>query len=143
MYLGEAARTAHKALYSLDDACYVPASENIISTIMSVTGLGMERLHVSADWKSVLKVALWTSGAPPRHAVMDLLKKAGAEDHELGPFRDSDPDHFFPWLYYDRRFDILRRICRAAKAAAEARIEGKVYIHLVSCEEARIVASSL
>jgi hypothetical protein len=74
---------------------------------------------------------------------MNLLRKAGAEDDALRPFKESGVDHLFPWLYYNRRFDILKRVCTAAKAMAESRIGRKVHCHLVSDEEAKIVASSL
>lgn len=143
VYLGEAARTSHKALFSLGDECYISASENVISAILSVADQDVDRLHISADWKEILKVALWTTGEPALYDVINLLRKAGASDADLGPFRKSDVDHIFPSLYYHRRFDIFKRICRAAKAMAESRIDRKVYCHLVSDQEVKIVASSL
>jgi len=143
VYLGEAARTSHKALFSLGDECYVSASKNIISAILSVAVQDVDRLHVSAGWTAILKVALWTPGEPALYDVINLLRKAGASDVDLGPFRKSDVAHIFPSLYYYRRFDILKRICRAAKAMAESRIDRKVHCHLVSDQEVKIVASSL
>lgn len=141
--MGEAARKSHKALFSLGDECYFSASENVIGAILAVADQDLDRLHISADWKTILQVALWIPGEPAIYDVINLLRKAGATDDDVGPFKKSDVDHIFPWLYYNRRFDILKRICRAAKATAESRIDRKVYCHLVSREEAKIVASSL
>jgi hypothetical protein len=143
VYLGEAARKSHKALYSLDDECYVPVSKDIVGAVLASENEDLDRLHISAGWKTILKVALWTRGEPAMGDVINLLKKAGATDHDLGPFRESAVEHMLPSLYYSRRFDILKKVCRAAKAAAESRISRKVYCHLVSEQDEKIVASSL
>lgn len=143
VYLGETARKSHKALFSLGDECYVPISKDIVGAVLAFGNQDLERLHISADWKAILKVALWTRGEPAIFDVINLLKKAGATDHDIGPFRESAVEHILPSLYYGRRFDILKRVCRAAKVAAESRINSKVYCHLVSEQDAKIVASSL
>nr|MDA8078658.1 hypothetical protein [Nitrospiraceae bacterium] len=78
--------------------------------------------------------------------VFSLMKRASVADAELAPFRDADINDIFPSLYYGRRFDILRKVCHAAKAKAEAKINRKnllVYCHLASEDVARIVASNL
>jgi hypothetical protein len=143
VYLGEAAKKSHKALFALGDECYVPVSKDIVGAVLAFENQDLDRLHISADWKAILKVALWTRGEPAMYDVMNLLKKAGATDHDLGPFRQSAVEHILPSLYYSRRFDILKKVCRVAKATAESRINRKVYCHLVSEQDAKIVASSL
>ena len=143
VYLGEAARKSHKALYSFGDECYVPVTKDIVGAVLAFENHDLDRLHISAGWKAILKVALWTREEPAMYDVMNLLKKAGATDHDLGPFRESAVEYILPSLYYSRRFDILKKVCRAAKAAAESRINRKVYCHLVSEQDAQIVASSL
>jgi len=58
----------------------------------------------------------------------------------------SEIRDLLPWLYYSRKFDILRRICNAARTKAEAKVGRKglhIYCHLVSDESQRIIASSL
>ena len=143
IYLGEAARISHGALFPLADESYVEATENIVGAIMSAADQSPDRLHIAAGWKAIVAVALWTSEEPAMYAVMNLLRKSGLTDEDLGPFLKSDIDDLFPWLYYNRRFDILRRICRAAKAKAEANTGRKFSCHLVCDEEVKIVASSL
>ena len=75
-----------------------------------------------------------------------LLRNTGISREELLPFRDSDISDLFPWLYYGKRFDILRKICVAAKTNAERHIKNRdtrVHCHLSSVDTNRIVASSL
>jgi len=57
-----------------------------------------------------------------------------------------DTINLFPWLYYGKRFDVLRKICFAAKTNAERHVrnrEMRVHCHLSSADTNRIVASSL
>ena len=143
VYVGEAARKSHKVLFSLGDECYVPVSKDIVGAVQACENQDFDRLHISAGWKAILKVALWTREEPAMHDVINLLKKAGATDHDLGPFRGSAVEYILPSLFYSRRFDILKKVCRVAKATAESRINRKVYCHLVSEQDAKIVASSL
>ena len=143
---GEAAKKAHKSLFFFDDACYVPVAGDMIGSVLSSVHENLNKLHISAGWEAILKVALWASGEPGTHDVLNLLKKAGITDDELAPFRKSDIHDILPWLYYGKRFDVLRRICNTAKAKAESKVDRKkliVYCHLVSDEADRIVASSL
>jgi len=68
------------------------------------------------------------------------------KEEELRPFSHSDINDIFPWLYYSNRFDILRKICNAAKSRIESKIDSRkvlVYCHLVSEGTNKIVASSL
>jgi len=91
-------------------------------------------------------VALWTSARPPVFDVISLLKKAGVGEAELLPFKTADINDLFPWLYYGRKFDVVRKVCSVAKAKTEAKITGKyvpVICHLLSDDTERIVASSL
>ncbi len=142
----EAAEKIHKDLFSFDDTCYFIFGDRIIDSVLSAVREDLIKLHLSAGWENILKVALWTSEKPAAHDVISLIKKSGAADEELSPFKRTDINDIFPWLYYGKRFDILRRICNAAKAKAESKIEKKrllVYCHLISDETGRIVASSL
>jgi hypothetical protein len=91
-------------------------------------------------------IALWTTSRPLIFDVVSLLKKSGADDAELVPFKTCDINDLFPWLYYGKKFDILRKICNAAKTKTEARIGSKhlhVVCHMVADDSLRIVASSL
>jgi N-acetyl-anhydromuramyl-L-alanine amidase AmpD len=77
---------------------------------------------------------------------MALIKKAGIGDAEIAPFKKSEVGDIFPWLYYGKRFDVLRRVCNTAKTRIESKLERKkllVYCHLVMDDAGTIVASNL
>jgi hypothetical protein len=146
LYRGEQAKQSHKELFSLNDDCYFAAGENIIDALLTLSSRDLSRLHISADWETILKIAVWTSDRPSGGEVLNLVKKSGLSDGELTPFLNADIGDLFPRLYYGNRLDILRRVCNAAKAKAESKIGSKrllVYCHLVSNEAKKIVASSL
>jgi hypothetical protein len=137
---------AHKELFLFEDIRYVICGENFIDSMHSLAEKGPDRIHIAVDWENLLKTAFWTDSAPPMFEVLALLKRSGAAEGELVPFKKSDIADLFPWLYYGGKFDILRRICNSAKAKAEQKINRKsvrIYCHLVSEESMRIIASSL
>jgi hypothetical protein len=142
----ETSRKAHQELFSFDDGRYVMSSGDIIGSLLSLAQQGVDKIHIAADWEHLLMMALWTPTRPRIFDVIRLLKKSGAGEAELLPFRTSDISDLFPWLYYGRKFDILRRICNEAKAKCEYTINRKhlhLVFHLVSDDTLRIVASSL
>ena len=146
IFQDEISRKSHKALFSLDDACYQQSCKNIIDSVLEVAQAGLSKLHISAGWENILKIAVWTCDSPLIHDVIALVKKCGVKEEELMPFKHSDINDIFPWLYYSNRTDILRKICSAAKTRIESRIDSRkvlVYCHLVSGETEKIIASSL
>jgi hypothetical protein len=141
-----ASKQAHQELYSFEDSRYVTAGANILDSILALADEGVDKIHIAADWMHLLMIALWTPSIPSGFEVMGLLRKSGAGDAELAPFRNADINDLFPWLYYGSKFDILRKICNAAKTKAELRIGRKhlhIICHLVADDKLRIVASSL
>jgi hypothetical protein len=146
LYQGEAAKRSHQNLFSLDDACYCPAGESMVAAILSADLENACKLHISAGWEAMLEVALWTRGRPQVHDVLGLLKKAGVGDGEIAPFKKSEVADLFPWLYYGKRLDVLRRVCNTAKTRIDSKLERKkllVYCHLSMDDAGRIVASNL
>lgn len=142
----DGAARAHQELYSLKEESYVMSGTDILVSVSSLVEKGFDRLHIAADWENLLRLALWAPACPAIFDVIGLLKKSGATDAELQPFRKSDLNDLLPWLYYGRKFDILRRLCNAAKMKIEAKMNRKglhIYCHLVSDESQRIIASSL
>lgn len=140
------ARASHKTLFSLDDACYIQSTVNILESILGAAHAGLSRLHISAGWENMLKIAIWTSRRPMIHEALAILKKAGLKEEDLMPFLNAQTDDLFPWLYYGKRFDILRKICLFAKTKIEANIDTRnvlVYCHLVSAESETIIAGNL
>ncbi|MBI5640742.1 MAG: hypothetical protein HZA17_09975 [Nitrospirae bacterium] len=146
LYQGEGARRAHQELFSLDAACYRSVGTEITGAVLSAYGQTSNKLHIVAGWEAVLRVALWTSAPLAVHDALALIRKSGAADVDIEPFRRSEINDILPWLYYSKKFDILRRICNSAKAKAESKAGNKkllVYCHLFSEETGRIIASSL
>ncbi len=141
----ELSARAHKELYSFHDEHYIMSGTDLLASILSAAEMGADRLHIAVDWENLLKVALWST-RPQLFDVLRLLKKSGAAETELQPFMKAEISDLLPWLYYGRKFDILRRICNAARMSAEAKTNRKglhIYCHLVSDESQRIIASSL
>jgi hypothetical protein len=146
LHQGDVAKRSHRQLFALDEACYRSVGSDMVRSVLSVDLEDVSRLHISAGWEAMVCTALWSSPAPPIRDVIALLKKAGAGDEELAPFAAADLHDIFPWLYYGKRFDVLRKICNIAKAKTEAKLGKKkllVYCHLVSDEEEKIIASNL
>ena len=146
IFQDEISRKSHKALFSLDDACYKQSCINIVDSVMEAAQAGLSKLHISAGWENILKIAVWRCERPLIHEVLTLIRKTGVKDEELRPFSNSDINDIFPWLYYGNRFDILRKICNAAKSRIESKIDSRkvlVYCHLVPEGTKKIVASSL
>ncbi len=140
----EAARDAHRELYHLAEGLYIIAEENLFERVASLSG-DLNKLHIASNWADILKLATWRA-KPAMADVFFLLTHLGIRPEELQPFRESGIEDLFPWLYYARRFDILRKVCLAAKTNAERHLtnrETRIYCHLTSAETNRIVASSL
>ncbi len=139
-------KRVHQELFLFDDSRYIVAGNDILASILSLAEQGVDKMHIVADWEHLLMVALWIPSHPPVFDVLNLLRKHGVSDDELAPFGASDINDLFPWLYYGSKFDVLRKICNAAKAKAESRASRKhmhIVCHLVSEETSRIAASSL
>lgn len=137
-------RDAHRALYHFTEDHYVIVEEDLLKAIASVTE-DKHRVHITGPWADIIRIATWKS-KPGRGDVLLLLRNSGIEGEELIPFRNAESGDIFPWLYYGRKVDVLRRICRSAKANAEKHLkngEAKIYCHLISEDTKSIVASSL
>jgi hypothetical protein len=144
LYENGSALRAHRELFTLPEDAYRPLSEDTIACISAELGNAPDRLHIAAGWETIVRTALWKPNVPGIQEVLFLLDKAGAGRDELKPFSRSDLNDLFPWLYYGKKFDILRRICSMAKAKVEVTSRKfLVYCHLVSEDAGKIVASSL
>lgn len=130
----------------MNEACYRMADGDLLGVVSASVTEDLTKLHIAAGWEAILRVALWTSRRPLLIDVLGLLKKVGITESELLPFRNADINDIFPWLYYGKRFEALRKIANRAKAKAESALEKKkllVYCHLVAEDTEQIVASSL
>lgn len=141
---GERAKKAHKDLYHFSDDVYLDAGDNLLQSVEKLSG-DFIRLHIATTWKGILNLALWKP-EPTMGDVFILLKNTGIGPDELLPFKDADLNDIFPWLYYGKRFDILKKICSIAKTNSERHIadkDARVHCHIVSEEASLIVASTL
>jgi hypothetical protein len=140
----EGSKNAHRELYHLGEQAYVIPADNFIEAIAQFEG-DVHRLHISSNWHDIIRLAVWRAD-PKAGDVFLLLRNIGIAAEELHPFRESDIADIFPWLYYGKRLDVLRKICFAARANVEKRLknkEARVHCHLTSEDTNRIVASSL
>jgi hypothetical protein len=140
----EPSKIAHKELYHFHDDSYRIVWDDLLETIAAFEGK-ISRVHISSNWTDIVRLATWRS-KPSTGDVFFLLRNMGIRPEELLPFRDSDISDLFPWLYYGKRVDILRKICLAAKTNAERHMKNRdtrVHCHLSSGDTSRIVASSL
>ncbi len=140
----EASRDAHKALYHFAEDLYFIVDDDLLGSILRGTE-DKSRVHITATWADMIRIATWRR-EPDRGDIFLLLRNSGVGADELGPFRNSGAGDIFPWLYYARRLDVLRKICRSAKTNVEKNIRNKetrVYCHLMSETTQGIIASSL
>jgi hypothetical protein len=140
----ESSRDAHRELYRFAEDAYIVVSGSLLDTITAFNG-DSDRLHISSDWSDAVRLAVWKTD-PGIGDALFLLRNMGISSEELLPYRRAEVSDLFPWLYYGKRFDVLRKICFAAKTNAERHVrnrEMRVHCHLSSADTNRIVASSL
>ncbi len=136
----EIARTAHKELFNLSESAYLIF--NGFGDLISLSGKEI-KVHLCLNWEGLLKIILWTE-SPPMPFIMKVLKTAGIEEKELRDMSATEPLSLFHWLYYGKRFRVLRRLCAMARQAAEEKVRGvRFECHLIAEETSRIVASTL
>ncbi len=140
----EVSRDAHRALYHFAEGLYLVIREELLESIIRATDQ-MNRVHIAVPWTDIIRIATWKT-EPNKGDIFLLLKNSGVGGDELRPFRDSEAGDIFPWLYYGKRLEVLRKICRIARTNIEKHIknkEARVYCHLVLEDVKSIVASSL
>jgi hypothetical protein len=153
-----AAMQAHRELFRFSLNAYVPLHESgddIVDTFSALEKLVEacnalplcpSRMHMAAGWENILKVAAWKSEISSVRDVFIVLKTAGVMDSELKPFAGSPVADLFPYLYYGKRLDVIKKICKLAGRQIESRIKKGVVradCHLVMEDAPRIIASSL
>jgi hypothetical protein len=141
-----ASLAAHRELFRFNEEVYlVSESKGIIEVMKSIRKRRPRSLHVSGGWGWLLRLSLWKEEISWGDMLI-LLKDAGMNREELMPFRDSPPGDIFPSLYYGKRFEVLRRLCRRARKNLEEKPDTpplRADFHLVEPTLSQIVASSL
>lgn len=151
----ESSRLAHRELYHFSDEVYILAGDqdNVFDTILGMVNAfnetpatGPSRIHIVLGWENMLRVSSWKLIRPALGDAFILLKNSGVSTQELQPFKTADINDLYPWLYYGKRIDVLRKICHTAKRQMESRLKNRtirVDGHLMANDTKRIVASSL
>lgn len=148
------AKVSHRNLYQLPDGAYLDLSgqsdlfdafSGLIEGCADDAQCVEFRMHVVLRWLPLLHVAAWKPQLDWPDIYL-LLKDAGVAPADMKPFRDGNPEDLFPWLYYGKQLDVLRRICLRAKRKLDEFLslhDVRVLCHLVMDDSQRIVASSL
>lgn len=149
----ETASQAHKELFRasankhiiLDNATStLDFLSHIIASYCSSSTI--QKIHFVMGWANILQISLLKASKPSSGDVLTLLRNEGISSEELKPFKASDINDLFPWLYYGKRFDILRRLCHIAKRKVEDNFKKysiAVECHIIAEDTKKIVASSL
>ena len=134
---------AHQELFNFSDSSYLVIND-LRKEILGLNEFKKPlKVHLCVNWHGLLEVILWTD-KPASSFVLRVLKNAGIDEKEIKEFKDTDTLTFFHWLYYGRRFKILRRLCYMAKNIVEEKVRGvRFELHLIAEENSRIVASTL
>lgn len=133
---------AHKELFCLSEGSYI-VSDDIRKTLLEMRFDENKRVHLCLNWSGLLKIILWTDELS-KGLIKNILLRAGIEEKELKDIEDSDPMNIFYWLYYGKRFRVLRKLCLMAKELAEDKVRPlRFECHLISEEISEIVASTL
>ncbi len=142
----KASITAHRELFRFSEGVYMLFDgKEVIDELNRIQNGRIRSLHVSGGWGWLLSLALWKQDMRWGD-IMLLLGNAGMEREELMPFRNGPPEDIFPALYYGKRFDVLRRLCRRARKNLEEKplmTPVRADFHLVEPDLSQIVASSL
>jgi len=152
----EEAKLAHRELFSFSDDAYIKTdgTVNIFDAISGVISACNSspvcpgKIHIVLNWPNLLQISLWKAAKPLTGDVFTLLRNEGIGSQELQPFKNSDINDIFPWLYYGKRFDILKKVCHIAKRKIENNLKGngqliRVTCHIIAEDTKKIVASSL
>jgi len=148
-------RQAHKELFHFSDEIYIVSgdTDNVfdliseaVDTLNSSTETCPSKIHIVLAWENILRVSSWKSDRPSAGDALIVLGKSGVSRRDLEPFKTADISDLLPWLYYGKQFDVLRKICHAAKRQLESHLSNHAIIvvcHLISDDGKRIIASSL
>ena len=94
----------------------------------------------------MLRVAAWQADFALIKDVFIVLKNAGVTDTALAPFSDSPISDLFPYLYYGKQLDVLKKVCVMARRRIESHVKKspvRVDCHMITEDSPNVVASSL
>lgn len=135
-------KRAHKELFNLPDDSYIVSSD-IIKEILKIRRLETSKVHLCLNWSGLFNVILWSERLSSS-LIKNILVKTGLEEKEFKYATDTDPLTLFHWLYYGKRFKVLRKLCVLARDMAQDKVRAvRFECHLIAEEIPTIVASTL
>lgn len=161
IYDSAAAMQAHRELFRFSRNAYIPAFEKddsagsqcnafpLIANIVNLCSAAETcpaRIHLALSWENMLRVAAWKADFASIWDVIILLKSAGVAEAALKPFANASISDLYPYLYYGKMLDVLKRVCVMAKKQTEARLKNttvRVDSHMIQEDSPRVIASSL
>jgi hypothetical protein len=150
----ESALKAHRELFRYSQNSYFSSGDasnafplvvNLVDTC-NVAVSCPTRIHLAVGWENMLRVAAWQADFAMIRDVFIVLKNAGVTDAALAPFSDSPIIDLFPFLYYGKRIDVLKKICVMARRQVESHVKKspvRVDCHMITEDAPHVVASSL
>ncbi len=144
LYEGSAAKKFHQELFSLPDTGYYAIEGAVTDAVLDASRRSPGELHIVAKWETIILLASWNGGAPSATDIPGLFGGPCTGTGHGGLESSDIPALFYP-VCRSERYDLLRRICRAAKSRTESICgEGvSIHCHVASDEAGKIVASSL
>ncbi len=138
------AKEAHRELFGYNDSCYaILGIESIKEELTRLNRFkNIDSLHICVSWVTLLELA--TRGSVMnRFNITELMKRAGLNEEEREIIKDFGINDIFPWLYYGKKFRVLRKLCNITKDNIKREMNLKLEIHLISEDIKQIVASTL
>ena len=150
----ESALRSHMDLFRYSKSSYIAADDsgNAFPLIASLVDACNEsescptRIHLAVGWENMLRAAAWRSDFSSAKDVFIVLKNAGVAESALSLFTSSPVCDLYPYLYYGKQMDVLKKLCTIARKQIEARVQKatvRAYCHLITEDSPHVVASSL
>ncbi|MGO9380387.1 MAG: hypothetical protein ACLPN1_09545 [Dissulfurispiraceae bacterium] len=149
----ESALQAHRELFRFSKRSYISSDnmDNAFPLVLSLvdtcnaSASCPTRIHLAFGWENMLRVATWMTDLSSVKDTFIVLKNAGVTESVLIPFAASPAGDLFPYLYYGKRLDVLKKICIIARKQVESRVKKspvRVDCHIITSSH-HVVASSL
>lgn len=145
---------AHKELFRFSQRSYIYSSttSNVFPLVMQLVNICNAsascpvRIHLAVGWENMLRAAAWMTDFGSVRDAFIALKNAGVTPSSLTPFADSPIGDLFPYLYYGKQLDVLKKICVMARKEIESHVKRsplRVDCHMITEDSPHVLVSSL
>ena len=153
IYDSESALQAHRELFRFSNRSYISTANTdnafpLVVTLVNTCNASEScptRIHLAVGWENMLRVAAWMTDFGSVKDTFIVLKNAGVTESVLIPFAASPVGDLFPYLYYGKKLDVLKKICVIARKQVESHVKKspvRVDCHIIT-DSPHVVASSL